>query len=210
MRKTFANLAGCIALILFLSGASIAQWKELNPVTGFQKDKTGVQFQMKSGTLRLDVCTDSIIRLRFAAGSSIPESQQYVVIKNSWDAVPFTIQETAETVTISTARLNVVVTRADGSIAYKDSGGRNLVMDATRTLTPVEVNGEHAFRAESFVNIYGSPEGLFGLGQHQAGVWNYRGESVDVSQENTNIGGAADGLVQRLRHLLEQHLAQPL
>ncbi|HET9373657.1 MAG TPA: TIM-barrel domain-containing protein, partial [Chthoniobacterales bacterium] len=35
--------------------------------------------------------------------------------------------------------------------------------------------------------MYGSHEALYGLGQHQAGVWNYRGESVDVSQENTNI-----------------------
>jgi alpha-D-xyloside xylohydrolase len=30
-------------------------------------------------------------------------------------------------------------------------------------------------------------EAFYGLGQHQAGVWNFRGESVDVSQENTNI-----------------------
>jgi hypothetical protein len=35
--------------------------------------------------------------------------------------------------------------------------------------------------------MWGSPEGLYGLGQHQAGVWNYRGESVDTSQDNSNI-----------------------
>ena len=35
--------------------------------------------------------------------------------------------------------------------------------------------------------IYGSHEGLYGLGQHQAGVWNYRGETIDLSQENTEI-----------------------
>ncbi|HVZ17474.1 MAG TPA: TIM-barrel domain-containing protein, partial [Terriglobales bacterium] len=49
------------------------------------------------------------------------------------------------------------------------------------------VNGEKTYRAESFVNVYGSREGFYGLGQHQAGVWNYRGESVDISQENSNI-----------------------
>ena len=49
------------------------------------------------------------------------------------------------------------------------------------------MNGEDTYRAESFINIYGSHEGLYGLGQHQAGVWNYRGESVDISQDNTNI-----------------------
>ena len=62
-----------------------------------------------------------------------------------------------------------------------------MVQEATRKLTPVKVNGEDTYRAESFINIYGSREGLYGLGQHQAGVWNYRGESVDISQDNTNI-----------------------
>ena len=55
------------------------------------------------------------------------------------------------------------------------------------SLTPEKVNGEDTYRAESFVNIYGSHEALYGLGQHQAGVWNYRGESVDISQDNSNI-----------------------
>jgi alpha-D-xyloside xylohydrolase len=54
-------------------------------------------------------------------------------------------------------------------------------------MTPVTVNGENTYHAESFVNVYGSQEGFYGLGQHQAGVWNYRGEAVDISQENTNI-----------------------
>jgi alpha-D-xyloside xylohydrolase len=49
------------------------------------------------------------------------------------------------------------------------------------------LHDEDAFRAESFINIYGSREALYGLGQHQSGVWNYRGESVDISQDNTNI-----------------------
>ena len=187
MTKAFARFTGYVAFILFLSSVATAQWKDLNPVTGFKQDTTGVQLQMKSGTLRLDVCTDSIIRLRYAAGPVIPELPQYVVIKNSWDAVPFTVQETTEAITLSTAKLNVIIKRRDASIQYEDTSGQYLMKDATRTLTPVEVNGEHTFRAETFVDIYGSHEGIFGLGQHQAGVWNYRGESVDLSQENTNI-----------------------
>ena len=67
------------------------------------------------------------------------------------------------------------------------STGNQLLQEATRKLTPVKVNGEDTYRAESFINIYGSREALYGLGQHQAGVWNYRGESVDISQDNTNI-----------------------
>ena len=90
-------------------------------------------------------------------------------------------------VTISTSQLKIVITRKDGAITYRDLEGKQLVQEGSRKLTPVKVNGEDTYRAESFINIYGSREGLYGLGQHQAGVWNYRGESVDISQDNTNI-----------------------
>jgi len=40
---------------------------------------------------------------------------------------------------------------------------------------------------KNLLPLNGTREGLYGLGQHQAGVWNYRGESVDISQDNTNI-----------------------
>jgi alpha-D-xyloside xylohydrolase len=35
--------------------------------------------------------------------------------------------------------------------------------------------------------MWDTQEAFYGLGQHQAGVLNYRGESVDISQDNTNI-----------------------
>ena len=52
---------------------------------------------------------------------------------------------------------------------------------------PATVNGEETFHAEDVFKVYGSDEAFYGLGQHQAGVFNMRGESVDLSQENTNI-----------------------
>jgi alpha-D-xyloside xylohydrolase len=81
----------------------------------------------------------------------------------------------------------VTIARKDGGITYFDHDGKKLFNEASRKLTPTKVNGEDTYRPESFINIYGSPEGLYGLGQHQAGVWNYRGESVDISQDNSNI-----------------------
>ena len=38
-----------------------------------------------------------------------------------------------------------------------------------------------------FSNLWDSTEAFYGLGQHQAGVWNYHGEDVELSQDNTNI-----------------------
>jgi hypothetical protein len=41
-------------------------------------------------------------------------------------------------------------------------------------------------------------------------VWNYRGEAVDLSQDNTNISVPFSCVQQWLRNLLEQYFAQPV
>src|SRR6185312_2072 len=119
--------------------------------------------------------------------ASFNEHPDYVVLKKDWPATSWDVQSSDDDVTITTGQLKVVVTRIDGAITYRDSAGQQIVQEASRKMTPEKVNGEDTYRSESFVNIYGSHEALYGLGQHQAGVWNYRGESVDISQDNSNI-----------------------
>jgi len=173
--------------LCILVATAQAQWAPLNPVTAFRQEPDGVLFTMQAGTLKVQVCTDSIIRVRYAATSEFSSRPEYVVVKNKWPESKWEMQSTNDAVTVTTSRLAVTVARKDGSITYHDLAGKQLVQEASRKLTPEKVNGEDTYRAESFISIYGSHEALYGLGQHQAGVWNYRGESVDISQDNSNI-----------------------
>ena len=186
-RHQFIRPSVLLCILTLLTAAAQAQWAPRNPVTAVQRQPDGVLFTMKAGTLKLQVCTDSIIRVRYSPTAAFSERPDYVVIKTGWPATKWEMQSTDDDVTLTTARLAVTVTRKDGAITYRDLAGKQLLQEATRKLTPVKVNGEDTYRAESFINIYGSREALYGLGQHQAGVWNYRGESVDISQDNTNI-----------------------
>jgi len=181
------NCAALLCLPLAFSMAAHAQWTPMNPVTGIEQQADGVQFKMQTGLLKVKLCTDSIIHVLYTPTSSFPNQPEYVVLKTSWPASKWALTSTDDAITITTSRLKVKVTRQDGAIAYQDADGKPIVQEASRKMTPVKVNGENTYRAESFVNIYGSHEALYGLGQHQAGVWNYRGESVDISQDNTNI-----------------------
>jgi alpha-D-xyloside xylohydrolase len=185
-RSTLPLVLLPILALLFVATAH-AQWAPMNPVTAAQPQPDGVRFTMKTGTLKLQVCTDSIMRVRYSATSAFPNLPGYVVVKDNWPQAKWTMQSTSDDVTLTTSRLIVSVTRKDGAITYRNPEGQQLVQEASRKLTPVKVNGEDTYRAESFINIYGSREALYGLGQHQAGVWNYRGESVDISQDNSNI-----------------------
>ena len=192
MMKNHCSRLSCrrlllVATILAIRTQGFAQWSPMDPVVSFQKHETGLQFAMKTGTLQVEVCTDSIIRVRYSATASIQTLPEYVVIKNEWPATQWTTESNDESIVLKTSKLTVTIARKDGGITYFDRDGRQLLNEASRKLTPTKVNGEDTYYAESFINIYGSPEGLYGLGQHQAGVWNYRGESVDISQDNSNI-----------------------
>ena len=107
--------------------------------------------------------------------------------KESWPAAQWTMQSTDDAVTLTTSLLKITVTEKTAASPMRTCMATLWCRKQSRSMTPEKVNGEDTYRAESFVNIYGSHEGLYGLGQHQAGVWNYRGESVDISQDNTNI-----------------------
>jgi alpha-D-xyloside xylohydrolase len=164
-----------------------AQWNPLNPVTAVERQTGGVTLTMKTGTLHLAVLNDSMIHVLYSPVSTFSMRPDYVVTKNQWPVAPWTFDSNDTEVSLTTPKLKVRVVRANGAIAFSDASGKPLMQDATRRMWPVEVNGERTYHAEEFISMYGSEEGFYGLGQHQAGVWNYRGESVELAQENTQI-----------------------
>jgi alpha-D-xyloside xylohydrolase len=184
------RLSFAVLLVLFvfaLPSIAAAQWAPLNPVTDVQKQPDGVLLKMRAGVLRLQVCADSIIHVIYAPGSTIPDVRQFIVTKTSWPAAQWNMDQTDKAVTLTTSSMKITITRANGAILYDDSSGNKLFEDGTRSLTSVVVNGEKTYRAELSSGLWDSTEAFYGLGQHQAGVWNYHGEAVDLTQNNTNI-----------------------
>jgi alpha-D-xyloside xylohydrolase len=179
-----------LAILLFMAAASPlqAQWVPLNAVTSADPQPDGVVLVLQTGFLRFQVCSDSIVHVVYSIERGVPQRTDFLVTKKSWSKADFALHANdPKLITLSTARLKIEITRADSSIIFYDSAGHKLTQENTRTLTPTEVNGEKTYHSERFVNMWDTQEAFYGLGQHQAGVWNYRGESVDLSQDNTNI-----------------------
>jgi len=176
-----------LSLVLILPAAVQAQWSPFNSVKGVQKQADGLVLTMDTGVLRVQVCGDSMIHITYAPGASIPNVPQYIVTKTACPAAQSTVDQTDKAITLTAPRMKITITRKTGAIRYDDSAGKKLFEDGGRSLTPAEVNGEKTYRAEMFSNLWDSTEAFYGLGQHQAGVWNYHGEYVDLLQDNTNI-----------------------
>ena len=74
-RTTRLGAATLLCLLLH-AAVAVAQWKPLNPVLSVQQQADGAEFALKSGTLRIQICSDSIIRVVFSPPTSVapPES----------------------------------------------------------------------------------------------------------------------------------------
>lgn len=182
-------LAALLLLFFFAAAPPVhAQWVPLNPVQAVDAEPYGAVFVLKTGFLRFQVCSDSIIHVVYSLERDVPQHPDNLVIKKSWPKADFALHtDDPKLVTLTTSKLKIEVTRADSSVIFYDASGRKLTQENTRTLTPTEVNGEKTLHSERFVNMWDTQEAFYGLGQHQAGVWNYRGEAIDLSQDNTNI-----------------------
>jgi len=184
----FWSLSVLLGSSVFVPARVQGQWNPVNPVTGFERQADGMRLALEKGVMRLQVCSDSIIRVRYSLAPSAPTHADLVVIKNSWPVTRWEMQSSDDSIVLSTAEIKAVISRKDGSITFQDSAGKTLFQQTEVAMTPVVVNGEPTNHLELFSKLWGSYESFYGLGQHQAGVWNYRGEAVDISQDNTNIG----------------------
>jgi alpha-D-xyloside xylohydrolase len=91
--------------------------------------------------------------------------------------------------TLDTGRLKVLISMHSGSLAFRNEQDEQLLQEfpaTARTYEPATVNGELLDRvADRFYPD--ADEGLYGLGQHQNGVFNYRGTTVELAQTNTDV-----------------------
>jgi len=65
-------------------------------------------FTMKSGVLKVLICSDSIVHVLYSPPPRFPERFDPVIIKKSWPAIKWSMQSTNDDVTLSTSRMKVV------------------------------------------------------------------------------------------------------
>jgi alpha-D-xyloside xylohydrolase len=150
------------------------------PVLSARKDAGGVTFRTAGGALRLQVCSDKIVRVVAAAGDSLPTNKSFVVIAD-WKPTPFKLAETKTNFTVRTKSLLVNVDKASGAVTFLDAAGKVLLAEKSgaRSLTP---RGEYFAIEDSFTAP--TDELLYGLGQYQEGLWNWRGLPREFRQHN--------------------------
>jgi alpha-D-xyloside xylohydrolase len=161
------------------------------PPAQVEQTSHGLRATAGKEVLEVTVCTDSVIHVVATPEPSAPAALRPWMLdaQQSCPGVPIEFTRDDHTAEIKTAQLNVTFNIERGNLSFGTAAGESLLNEGAsipRTYEPVEMNGDHTYRvADRF-----SPsitEGLYGLGQHQSGMFNYRGATVELGQDNTDV-----------------------
>ena len=145
--------------------------------------------KLNPGTLRLQVLAPSVIRVTYGPGDSLPTTKSFSVI-NKPGRVRWKLTQTADEIRLRTDELEVRLNRSSGAVGFYNKAGKAVLAETAnggKSLTPAHVGGVDTLRSEQDFEL--SPEeAIYGLGQHQQGLMNYRGKTVHLQQKNMEVG----------------------
>lgn len=138
--------------------------------------------------VHLQVLGDELIHVSATPDHDFPKDSSLIIVPGI-ETVPFTVEDVEDSITVSTKRLKVFVSKANGGIKFKDRDGKVVLAERSgggKSFTPVEVEGTKGYTIRQ---IFESPadEAFYGLGQHQADEFNYKGKSEELFQYNTKV-----------------------
>ena len=153
----------------------------------YSKQPDGIELETAAGTLRVQLVTDSIVRVTFAR-SAILFTRSASVVAPHVSAVKWTLADTAGELTLSTAQLKARVDRQTGRVSLLDAAGRPVLAEAAdgHVLESADVQGEETFHARQLWQA-NAGESLYGLGQQQLGTVDIKGYDMDLWQRNTRV-----------------------
>jgi alpha-D-xyloside xylohydrolase len=162
------------------------------PPTTVTKTDDGMTATIGSETLHVAVCGESVIHVTASPkplSETVHDQPWMLDRQQSCPGAPFQFTQTSDESTLTTRTLKVAFSLARGNLTYTTAHGDRLLREGDaipRTYEPTEVNGEKTFHVtDRFAPD--ATEGFYGLGQHQSGMFNYRGSTVELGQNNTDV-----------------------
>jgi alpha-D-xyloside xylohydrolase len=137
--------------------------------------------------IKLEVISDRIIHVITSPVGSIQKDTSLMVIVGNKNTEWSLATKNNET-TLSTALLKVIVDLSTGRIKFHDLKDQPLLEEdkngSSFTATTVDEGPSRRIK-QTFLST--KDEAFYGLGQHQQGIMNYKGELVELLQNNTEV-----------------------
>jgi alpha-D-xyloside xylohydrolase len=145
-----------------------------------------MEFRTRTGQMSVTFICENIVCIAAGPGRAIPQEDGISILPNVRKPVVLKKTGTAKRMTISSSRLTVQMEKESGILSFL-SDGRKLLSEDGRRFPRVDGYDGKFCAPEQRFRIPAS-DALYGLGQHQQGVMNWRGHDVLLRQTNTGSG----------------------
>jgi alpha-D-xyloside xylohydrolase len=176
-------LVFCASVALLSSCAVHPVGKERSAVV--QEKSNAIAVRIGEGWVTLQICDKEIVHVVYA-------KEPFAFSPASLDVLPIVPERprwkftSDNELSLFTKELCVRVDLRSGRVSFFDSGGRLILAEDARAMTPTVVDGHSTFHVRQEWKSNGD-ESLYGLGQNQLGLTDIKGYDLDLWQHNGTI-----------------------
>ena len=135
--------------------------------------------------VQLKVINSNIVQVLSSSNKIIKPDTTFMIVANT-ATNNFNVSEDAATVSLATGNVKAVVAKSTGLVTFFTKQGKLITKESAKTLEPVQLEKS---RSNKILQQFYSPadEALYGLGQHQQGIMNYKNTNLTLYQNNTEV-----------------------
>jgi alpha-glucosidase len=205
--KPAAILLCLFGLAFSIQAQDISSLEKIGPVTSFSKNELGVVLNCQDKSqVRLTVLAADLIRVRASFTKPIPaRDHSWAIAKENWPAPSWSLNETADSITIATAELEVVIHRSPLLIDFRDARTHVLLNSDEQ---PMAYDGKGLLAGMMFdpkAGIFvaatkrlGFDEHFYGLGEKAARLDKRRGFFVNWNSDTPGYIEGKDPIYQTI------------
>jgi alpha-D-xyloside xylohydrolase len=152
----------------------------------------GLSAKIGNESLHVTVCSDTVVHVVAGleeSSAASPELPWMLPQPQSCPGAKFEFANDSKSAILTTAALTISFSLTRGNLTYTTREAKRLLQEydaVPRTYDPDVVNGQQTFHVSDRFSPTAT-EAYYGLGQHQSGMFNYRGSTVELAQNNTDV-----------------------
>jgi alpha-glucosidase (family GH31 glycosyl hydrolase) len=124
------NLALVVIWLLLSPGYARAGWTYLGDyVAPYKTEANVITFTCTNATVKVEVCTEDILRIRMSKSGTLKPNEPWVVIKYDWPKSNFTVKDRGHYIDISTQCITVKINKSPVRVDIYDEDTRALCLE---------------------------------------------------------------------------------
>ncbi|NOY36574.1 MAG: DUF4968 domain-containing protein, partial [Chlorobi bacterium] len=141
-------------------------------------------YQTDSGFIKLEIIDTNIIRVVISPEKELKERPSLMITHYPEKKVTWELTETYQTLEVSTGNLTAHIKKSSNTVSFYNRAGNLLLSGSGHRFRKDTVSGEAVYNIRQDFRL--TPyEAIFGLGQFQDGIMNWRGHDAVLFQDNT-------------------------